>query len=97
MEFNVSFLMSVSMFLVQEGSYGLDCRESCDCVNADSCDPETGFCHCLAGWTGEECRFMYTLNVQARGPKLAKFNEVRRSNEQDASQSRGSSCFKKTH
>ncbi|CAF92982.1 unnamed protein product, partial [Tetraodon nigroviridis] len=36
-----------------DGSFGLDCRERCDCVNADGCDPVTGLCRCLAGWTGE--------------------------------------------
>lgn len=39
--------------LCQDGFYGLDCRETCDCVNADGCDPVTGSCRCLAGWTGE--------------------------------------------
>lgn len=38
----------------QDGSFGLDCRERCDCANADGCDPVTGLCRCLAGWTGED-------------------------------------------
>ena len=41
------------LVLRQEGSFGLDCRERCDCVNAAGCDPVTGLCRCLAGWTGE--------------------------------------------
>lgn len=43
-----------SILLLQEGSFGLDCRERCDCVNADGCDPVTGLCRCLPGWTGEK-------------------------------------------
>lgn len=39
---------------VQDGTYGLDCRERCDCSHADGCHPSTGHCRCLAGWTGKQ-------------------------------------------
>lgn len=37
----------------QDGTYGLECRERCDCSHADGCHHSTGHCHCLTGWTGE--------------------------------------------
>ncbi len=40
--------------LMQDGTYGLDCRERCDCSHADGCHPSTGHCRCLTGWTGKE-------------------------------------------
>ncbi|KAJ6662895.1 hypothetical protein lerEdw1_011099, partial [Lerista edwardsae] len=41
---------------VTDGTYGLNCSERCDCSHADGCDPVTGYCCCLAGWTGKlEC------------------------------------------
>ncbi len=39
--------------VIQDGTYGLECRERCDCNHADGCDPVSGFCRCLPGWTGE--------------------------------------------
>lgn len=36
----------------QDGTFGLNCSERCDCSHADGCDPITGHCCCLAGWTG---------------------------------------------
>ncbi|KAL7980196.1 hypothetical protein Chor_001464, partial [Crotalus horridus] len=35
----------------RDGTYGLNCSERCDCDHADGCDPLTGYCCCLAGWT----------------------------------------------
>lgn len=37
----------------QDGTYGVDCRERCDCSHADGCHHATGHCRCLPGWTGE--------------------------------------------
>lgn len=39
-------------FCPQDGTFGLNCSERCDCSHADGCDPVTGHCCCLAGWTG---------------------------------------------
>lgn len=39
----------------QAGTFGLNCSERCDCSHADGCDPVTGHCCCLAGWTGNLC------------------------------------------
>lgn len=39
-------------FPPQDGTFGLNCSERCDCSHADGCDPVTGHCCCLAGWTG---------------------------------------------
>ena len=39
-------------FSPQDGTFGLNCSEHCDCSHADGCDPVTGHCCCLAGWTG---------------------------------------------
>lgn len=38
-----------------EGFYGKNCHQQCQCVNAGSCDHVTGMCHCNAGWTGTTC------------------------------------------
>lgn len=38
---------------LQDGTYGQECRERCDCSHADGCHHSTGHCHCLTGWTGE--------------------------------------------
>lgn len=45
--------LSLSLLWRQEGSFGLNCAERCDCFNADGCDPVSGQCRCQAGWTGE--------------------------------------------
>ncbi|MEQ2167012.1 hypothetical protein GOODEAATRI_034460, partial [Goodea atripinnis] len=38
-----------------DGTYGLECRERCDCSHADGCDPVSGYCRCYPGWTGQCC------------------------------------------
>ncbi|KAF3688778.1 Multiple epidermal growth factor-like domains protein 11 [Channa argus] len=38
-----------------DGTYGLECRERCDCSHADGCDPVSGYCRCYPGWTGIHC------------------------------------------
>ncbi|TKS73504.1 Multiple epidermal growth factor-like domains protein 10 [Collichthys lucidus] len=35
----------------KDGTYGLECRERCDCSHADGCDPVSGYCRCYPGWT----------------------------------------------
>ncbi|KPP75217.1 multiple epidermal growth factor-like domains protein 10-like [Scleropages formosus] len=40
---------------LQDGTYGMDCKENCDCSRANGCHPATGYCRCLAGWTGIHC------------------------------------------
>lgn len=40
------------LLLPQDGTYGLDCAERCDCSHADGCHPTTGYCRCLPGWSG---------------------------------------------
>ena len=37
------------------GRYGANCDSICDCANNASCDPVTGTCNCLTGWTGPKC------------------------------------------
>lgn len=38
-----------------EGTFGKDCKEQCDCRNNGTCNPQSGQCRCSAGWTGEHC------------------------------------------
>uniref|UniRef100_A0A803WFS0 Platelet endothelial aggregation receptor 1 n=1 Tax=Ficedula albicollis TaxID=59894 RepID=A0A803WFS0_FICAL len=38
---------------LQNGTFGAGCGERCACAHADGCDPVTGECHCLPGWTGK--------------------------------------------
>lgn len=42
---------------LQDGTFGLNCSEHCDCSHANGCDPVTGHCCCLAGWTGNAISF----------------------------------------
>lgn len=44
---------SVCFCCNQDGTYGLECRERCDCSHADGCDPVSGYCRCYPGWTGQ--------------------------------------------
>lgn len=45
-------LWVVFFLLPQDGTYGMDCAERCDCSHADGCHPTTGYCRCLPGWSG---------------------------------------------
>lgn len=45
--------LTLSWCRCQDGTYGLECREHCDCSHADGCDPVSGSCRCYPGWTGE--------------------------------------------
>ncbi|KAK0133702.1 Multiple epidermal growth factor-like domains protein 6 [Merluccius polli] len=38
-----------------QGFYGLDCQETCVCLNGGRCDHASGACSCLAGWIGPHC------------------------------------------
>lgn len=49
----VGHMNVTEVHLPQDGTYGLDCKERCDCSHADGCHHSTGHCHCLAGWTGK--------------------------------------------
>ena len=53
---SVSFICDHVCFCGQDGTYGLGCVEHCDCRHANTCDPVSGRCRCLAGWTGESGR-----------------------------------------
>ena len=39
------------------GSYGLECKERCDCYNGALCDHVNGQCHCLPGFQGQKVNF----------------------------------------
>ena len=49
----------ISLFQCHElcplGSYGSDCKETCQCLNDGSCNPEDGSCNCAHGWKGDIC------------------------------------------
>lgn len=45
--------MTLSLSSTQDGTYGLNCAERCDCSHADGCHSTTGHCRCLPGWSGE--------------------------------------------
>lgn len=46
------------LYFWKDGTYGLNCSERCDCSHADGCDPVTGYCCCLAGWTGKISNYL---------------------------------------
>ena len=42
---------------VQNLTYGPGCIYQCDqCVHSNTCDPMTGRCQCLPGYTGDFCQ-----------------------------------------
>lgn len=54
----VSVLHFVMFYVVpacQDGSYGENCRMTCECGDSP-CDPVTGQCNCPVGKTGESCQ-----------------------------------------
>lgn len=55
--------LSLQLLWQQEGSFGLNCGERCDCFNADGCDPVSGQCRCLAGWAGENTSVCFHCNA----------------------------------
>lgn len=38
-----------------EGTFGKDCKEKCNCKNNGACHPQTGQCTCSAGYVGDSC------------------------------------------
>ena len=36
------------------GTFGVDCKNRCDCYNGALCDHVSGQCHCLPGFQGEK-------------------------------------------
>ncbi|KAK3105544.1 hypothetical protein FSP39_000120 [Pinctada imbricata] len=43
-------------FQCQKGRFGMNCTQTCSCsAQSTGCDPETGECNCLPGYTGEQC------------------------------------------
>ena len=45
------------IFLLEcpEYRYGAFCNLTCECQNGAACDPTSGNCSCLSGYTGENC------------------------------------------
>ena len=39
----------------EEGKFGFNCTQLCECDNDAKCDPVTGTCHCKLGWMGDRC------------------------------------------
>ncbi len=37
------------------GKFGLNCSQSCDCLNGASCEKATGECICRKGYSGSKC------------------------------------------
>lgn len=48
--------MNVCVAACAQGYTGKYCKERCDCMNGAKCEPTTGQCVCLAGYTGENCQ-----------------------------------------
>ena len=38
-----------------DGTWGVNCEQTCDCVGNRVCDKETGLCLCPLGFYGENC------------------------------------------
>lgn len=38
-----------------EGTYGIDCKEKCQCENGAKCSNINGTCICSNGWKGKHC------------------------------------------
>lgn len=55
----VASVLTATFNHFQDGTYGLECRERCDCSHADGCDPTSGYCRCHPGWTGQRCSNVY--------------------------------------
>lgn len=39
----------------EQGTFGVNCSEACDCGDGARCDPVTGACVCGPGKTGARC------------------------------------------
>ena len=40
--------------------FGPNCAQKCLCANDGTCDPVTGICDCLSGWSGPRCEIPCT-------------------------------------
>ena len=38
-----------------EGTWGEECMNTCNCLENTLCDVETGCTHCVVGWSGTGC------------------------------------------
>ena len=73
---NVIVFSSFSVAACPPGKFGAGCRYSCDCQNSAECDPKTGKCRCVAGWTGTKCsdsQFLSSLFL-SRNPWLGSLS-----------------------
>jgi hypothetical protein len=52
-----SCLTFILLTACELGSFGVNCGESCTCIesNTDTCNADTGACTCKTGWTGGDC------------------------------------------
>lgn len=48
----------------RQGHYGPRCQLVCDCENNAPCDPVTGQCRCVLGWTGPRCNVVKQGEIQ---------------------------------
>lgn len=62
---------------LQDGTYGLECKERCDCSHADGCHHSTGHCHCLTGWTGKTLTFLHGRDQRLHAHTGAEASSLR--------------------
>lgn len=51
----IMYMMCYCWLECDEGYYGNDCLQQCQCMNGATCDHVTGMCYCTTGWTGAMC------------------------------------------
>ena len=52
-----------------EGKFGFNCTQLCECDNDAKCDPVTGTCNCKLGWMGDRCEIPCPLGKFGPGCK----------------------------